>query len=243
MGCDYLAGMWRTELERNLLWSVKNTFRRPREFRAPSWSWASVDGGINIPERNSESRVEFEIEVLDVSTHKKGADEMGQVLGGALKVRGPLVTCLVQRTEDFGGDLPDEYVDDYDSDIASVDSRDPPECFKINEVWDEGSPSMDASEPFDASSKRMLHCLPILEDKDPFLSGSYDCLVLEHTEQRGVFKRCGTLSLRAYWHDIDAEKGWVRDDFSDNGAGVIVNEEWFHGGEADHEGKYTITII
>jgi hypothetical protein len=29
MGCDYLAGMWRTELERNLLWSVNNTFRRP----------------------------------------------------------------------------------------------------------------------------------------------------------------------------------------------------------------------
>jgi hypothetical protein len=96
------------------------------------------------------------------------------------------MTCLVQRTEDFGEDLPCEYVENYDSEI---DSQDPPECFfKINEVRDQGSPSMDASEPFDASSKRMLHCLPILEDKGSLLGGSYDCLVLEHTEQRGVIQ-------------------------------------------------------
>ncbi|PVH79039.1 HET-domain-containing protein [Cadophora sp. DSE1049] len=241
MGCEYLAGMWRTELERNLLWSVDNKFRRPREYRAPSWSWASVDGGINIPKRSSDAKDEFEIDVLCVSTQKKSADEMGQVLGGALKVRGPLMTCFVQRTEDFEGNLPREYVDHYDPEI---DSDDPPACFfRINGVWDDGSPSMDAGEALDTSSKRRLHCLPILQEKGMLYDDSYNCLVLEHTEQRGVFKRCRTLRVRAMWHDIAAKKGWIMENPLNNGGEVILNEEWFHGGEADIEGKYTITII
>jgi hypothetical protein len=110
MGCDYLARMWRIELERNLLWSVHDIVRRPREYRPPSWSWASIDGEINIPGRESENK-KFEIEISCVSTQKKSADEMGQVAGGALTVRGPLMTCFVKKTEDFGGCLPVNYVD------------------------------------------------------------------------------------------------------------------------------------
>jgi len=86
MGCDYLAGMWRTELERNLLWSVDSIFRRPRDYRTPSWSWVSIDGEINNPKRGSNAKSKFKIEISSVSTQKKSADEMGQVVGGALKV-------------------------------------------------------------------------------------------------------------------------------------------------------------
>jgi hypothetical protein len=53
MGCDYLAGMWHIELEQNLLWTVGRNFRRPKEYRAPSWSWASVDGEIITTGRRS----------------------------------------------------------------------------------------------------------------------------------------------------------------------------------------------
>jgi hypothetical protein len=241
MGCDYLAGMWRVELERNLLWEVDSNSRRPKEYRAPSWSWASIDGGINIPERRSETRDMVEIEISCVSTKKKSADEMGQVEGGALTVRGPLMTCFVQKTEDFGKNLPDEYVKHYDPEI---DSGDPPAYFfRINGVWDNGSPSMDAREPFDTSLKRELHCLPILQGKELLDHDSYSCLVLEHTEERGVFKRCGTLRFRPVWHNISADKGWIAEEAFNNGPGVILNEGWFHGGEADFEGKYTITII
>ncbi|KAF8846947.1 hypothetical protein BDZ45DRAFT_755434 [Acephala macrosclerotiorum] len=239
MGCDYLAGMWRTELERNLLWSIDSTFRRPREYRAPSWSWASIDGRISIPKRRSDAKDKFEIEILCVSTQKKSADEMGQVFGGALTVRGPLMTCFVQKTEDFD-DLPKEYVDHYDSEI---DSEDLPACFfRINGVWDDESPSMDADEPFDTSLKTKLHCLPILQGEG-LDDDLYSCLVLEHTKDRGVFKRRGTLRIRSVWHDIRDDKGWIADKSLNNSGRVILNEEWFHGGEADSEGKYTITII
>ncbi|CAI4212085.1 unnamed protein product [Parascedosporium putredinis] len=44
-GGDYLAGLWRNTLARDLLWEIhpQANSRRPPEWRAPSWSWASVD--------------------------------------------------------------------------------------------------------------------------------------------------------------------------------------------------------
>lgn len=41
----YLAGMWFSELPEALFWTIwkSNGNRRPLEYRAPSWSWASID--------------------------------------------------------------------------------------------------------------------------------------------------------------------------------------------------------
>ncbi|KAH8660328.1 heterokaryon incompatibility protein-domain-containing protein [Xylariales sp. PMI_506] len=48
---DYLAGLWRSSLLRDLCWtrdphSLAGT--RPLEYRAPSWSWAATDGTVNF---------------------------------------------------------------------------------------------------------------------------------------------------------------------------------------------------
>jgi len=148
------------------------------------------------------------------------------------------MTCFVQKTEEFRGKLPKDYVENYDPDF---DPKDPPACFfRINGVWDDGSPSMDADEPFDTPLK--LHCLPILQGEGSH-DDSYNSLVLEHTKDRGVFKRRGTLRFRHMWHQIEADKGWIAEKSLKNGGGVILNEEWFHGGKADSKGKYTIRII
>ncbi|KAJ5737200.1 uncharacterized protein N7483_002325 [Penicillium malachiteum] len=55
-GPGYYAGMWQYELARQLTWSTSRSHRtlaedetfnfyRPKNYRAPSWSWASVEGG------------------------------------------------------------------------------------------------------------------------------------------------------------------------------------------------------
>ena len=46
---QYLAGIWKDDLARGLMWSARTPrnplgVRRPRSWRAPSWSWASVLG-------------------------------------------------------------------------------------------------------------------------------------------------------------------------------------------------------
>ena len=47
IGSHYLAGLWKRALAHELLWKVDQPLRRPAEWRAPTWSWASVDGIID----------------------------------------------------------------------------------------------------------------------------------------------------------------------------------------------------
>lgn len=50
----YVAGMWSSRLEQEIFWAVDNQMgedfrdRRPAEYVAPSWSWASVSGRIKF---------------------------------------------------------------------------------------------------------------------------------------------------------------------------------------------------
>jgi hypothetical protein len=48
IGDDFVAGLWQGRLERGLLWYIRpNTIEaRPPQYRAPTWSWASVDGYV-----------------------------------------------------------------------------------------------------------------------------------------------------------------------------------------------------
>lgn len=43
---QYLAGLWKNTIYDDLLWKYKNAYmvRRPSRYRAPSWSWAALDG-------------------------------------------------------------------------------------------------------------------------------------------------------------------------------------------------------
>ncbi|KAL7628300.1 hypothetical protein AAE478_002500 [Parahypoxylon ruwenzoriense] len=45
---EYLAGLWLDNLQHDLMWRVADGAQlpRPEEYRAPSWSWASVEGPV-----------------------------------------------------------------------------------------------------------------------------------------------------------------------------------------------------
>jgi Heterokaryon incompatibility protein (HET) len=82
----YLAGLWRQDMEEQLCWQVR--VRRPRvsSTRAPSWSWASVDGTIDyaVPSKDTGC-----IEILDVDLGPR--DPFGEVPEGRL----PLACSLL----------------------------------------------------------------------------------------------------------------------------------------------------
>jgi hypothetical protein len=49
---SYLAGLWEDSLVEDLLWRVDHlapgrSERRPALYRAPTWSWASVNAGVS----------------------------------------------------------------------------------------------------------------------------------------------------------------------------------------------------
>ncbi|KAM6536285.1 hypothetical protein FALCPG4_002294 [Fusarium falciforme] len=83
---DYVAGMWRRYLEGELLW-VAHGDHRPREYRAPTWSWASIDGPVTPGEpRIQDSLITVQDYHLDYCTD----DKTSAIRGGWLRLRGVL---------------------------------------------------------------------------------------------------------------------------------------------------------
>jgi hypothetical protein len=85
----YYAGHWEKGLVWSLGWGVVNTSQpRPKEWRAPSWSWASVADGIFWPHRSPDhpdGGQKF-LQILRVNTVPKGLDPTGQLLSGEIVV-------------------------------------------------------------------------------------------------------------------------------------------------------------
>ncbi|KAL8336395.1 hypothetical protein RB601_000285 [Gaeumannomyces tritici] len=102
-GDEYLAGLWRSNLIGDLFWATRPLSKYgefyeekkiktgiPERYRAPSWSWAAVDGGLyeEYPVNPWETHV---FTVLDCRVTPRGPDPFGEVSSGLLTVKGSLM--------------------------------------------------------------------------------------------------------------------------------------------------------
>lgn len=94
---DYLAGHWRRELERSLFWRVDfetstSHPSRVKEYRAPSWSWASVNASTDfqIAELNT-GDVPTTMQIIKASVNIEGENPFGCVTGGAIVLRADVI--------------------------------------------------------------------------------------------------------------------------------------------------------
>lgn len=95
-GYRYLAGLWEEDLLHQLGWSVLNPSPRlSNRYRAPSWSWASVDGSI---EGNHTSKMQGFIQIIDVDVTSRGVDSTVDAADGYLILRCPVATASYMRT-------------------------------------------------------------------------------------------------------------------------------------------------
>ncbi|KAH8799041.1 heterokaryon incompatibility protein-domain-containing protein [Xylogone sp. PMI_703] len=112
INATYLAGLWSSDLPYGLLWqtspneSLKNYEpRRAINYRAPSWSWASIDGPVGFWYIYSGNKDRYMIEILS-STTTPEKDPLGPVIAGALILRalvGTLVAELYEPPVQDGG--------------------------------------------------------------------------------------------------------------------------------------------
>ncbi|KAK3899097.1 heterokaryon incompatibility protein-domain-containing protein, partial [Staphylotrichum tortipilum] len=91
----YVAGLWEGDLHQGLLWTVEGPIQPGEQrFRAPSWSWASVNLTSikfgNIPKQEYSSWIKEWFAVDEVTTPLASANAYGEVDGGTLKARGYL---------------------------------------------------------------------------------------------------------------------------------------------------------
>ncbi|KAF2809378.1 HET-domain-containing protein [Mytilinidion resinicola] len=95
----YLAGLWLNNLAHDLLWSSHPSLAPPHlaprlaSYRAPSFSWASVDTEALYyePDKSEGEKLKSNIEVLDWNIIVKGENLLGEVSGGYVVLRGQVV--------------------------------------------------------------------------------------------------------------------------------------------------------
>ena len=109
-GCEYHAGLWlsRNKLD-DLCWEQDNKSSyehqlpsgRTKTWRAPTWSWASIDRANPpcLPPNWSRLDPQFlHAELIDAHTKLLGVDKTGQITGGCIVLRAPVQTgSLVWR--------------------------------------------------------------------------------------------------------------------------------------------------
>lgn len=102
---DYLAGLWSHSLLTDLLWITSTMVgsRRHEALRAPSWSWASVDGRVDtraVYSHRSSIQISVVAQVVRCQVSLKDpAQPFGEVTGGSLILRGHVLALLFQRTK------------------------------------------------------------------------------------------------------------------------------------------------
>ena len=94
---DYLAGLWRDDLLRQMLWRVRSIDeprwslagqKRP-EYRAPSWSWASIDEPILFGMRRDPTVI-HRATIIEARVTPVTDDNTGQIVNGYIRLRAPL---------------------------------------------------------------------------------------------------------------------------------------------------------
>ena len=205
-GDEYLAGLWKASLMSELLWSHGLEFdvakgpqpARPETYRAPSWSWASVDGDIefcgspNYPDYLKPVAEVMQCEVLLANSSKP----FGAVIDGRLVIRGPLRSLEI-----------DEVLQYFDLGPTGFEgARIPRMILDGNEVLPVSSPvSLPDSISGDAQVDQRIWLLEMARYH------AYPCgFVLRQASQKNhrSFRRIGWFDTRSPWFDAT---WWTRD--------------------------------
>ncbi|KAH7370788.1 hypothetical protein BKA65DRAFT_471968 [Rhexocercosporidium sp. MPI-PUGE-AT-0058] len=124
---QYLAGIWKTHLPLALLWRSESYWaprgypeqKRPAEYRAPSWSWACVDGEVDFQLCTSNLPCEpgVGIEFMDTYIRPVGGS-LGSVTDGHLIIHGRLKNGSVGDKLELG-----HYKSTYDTELLSASEQ------------------------------------------------------------------------------------------------------------------------
>jgi hypothetical protein len=108
----YCAGLWKSQLVRDLLWhaspisetSYTKIPSRPVQWRAPSWSWASIDGIIQFPD-NHGNQSRYFLTIVDVNVETRTQNIHDALVGGHVILEGPSLrsSLLINRSTDESG--------------------------------------------------------------------------------------------------------------------------------------------
>jgi hypothetical protein len=124
---DYLAGLWRDNIHHQLLWRARGStvsHLRPNYYRAPSWSWASLDGRIFVSPLYAEhSRVEQSTRLVNIMEAEVTPSNnlSTSVKRGHVRLQGPI--CRMRRVVELTVDLSRKFMPKETSNHWKIDGR------------------------------------------------------------------------------------------------------------------------
>ncbi|RSL74999.1 hypothetical protein CEP51_011277 [Fusarium floridanum] len=101
-GDEFLAGLWRESFAEGLLWVVNVPVDQPRAsvWRAPSWSWASIDSTMGIDyiyAMRTRHRQDFQDKIKEVECVPDGVDKTGAVKSAHVRIRASICPVYLRR--------------------------------------------------------------------------------------------------------------------------------------------------
>ncbi|KAH9223973.1 hypothetical protein DL95DRAFT_484808 [Leptodontidium sp. 2 PMI_412] len=105
----YIAGLWLEDIETGLCWfrtsETRDAVGHPTDYRAPTWAWPSLNGYIYwTPRRRTRSTRTYGMQVEDYCIEHTGADRLGHISGGWLRLNG-FIGHGIMRNASYAGRL------------------------------------------------------------------------------------------------------------------------------------------
>ncbi len=165
---QYVAGMWRTELESSLCWSSPKLSQHLEGnlYGAPTWSWASMDGEIRFSSHLKEKK-QLHIRVLDIKIHLSGLDPFGPLPAAKLRLS---CSYLLQ---------------------VNIRSRGRNQYLDFNHESFQCTISNDYVKHYAEGLLQRKYALPVFEISFGQITG----LLLAPSPQRGQYQRLGTFEI------------------------------------------------
>lgn len=193
---DYIAGLWRHNFPSELLWTVSNGSPiHPLQCQAPSWSWASITGIVELNGVVSYrfTKTKIMIDIVEVGVIPL-VDRFGQLRDACPNLKGH-----VARLRDIYNQYGHEYF--------SLQKRTYSMNFEIRTVESTFYVHLNNTEDTASFSSRVerFYSLPVFSKKS---DGGGDLfyrtegLILERIEQsRGCYRRVGTFKTETQYRD------------------------------------------
>lgn len=92
-GAKYVAGLWENNFLHDLMWTSEpgEWSRRAQPWRAPTWSWASVESPISYSSITEDSKALAQVLRCEIQPGAASSSSFSQVSSGSISIRGPFV--------------------------------------------------------------------------------------------------------------------------------------------------------
>jgi hypothetical protein len=218
--CDYLAGLWKNDLAYELGWMsdfgellsetpqgshLKEWDNITQDwkphyvkvlYRAPTWSWASVDGPVTFPYNNDNIGTRNNHPLIGYIGHEielnNDNDLYGEVIGGYLTVKAQTIMVTLSELDSVGAQPVSQ------STQVSV-------CGHV--VNTQGNVCRDDLNGILGPNLHNVLAMPLLLSFSLSSGFFLTCLLLEEEPEQNVYKRVGALNWQSERAELESDIG------------------------------------